>query len=59
MILSGALCGQIADRTGRSDLILTFCLCCAMASLARVTLPCAVVVSISISCSRISRPSAW
>jgi predicted MFS family arabinose efflux permease len=34
MIVSGALCGQIADRTGRSDLILSVCLCCAMASLA-------------------------
>ena len=34
MIFSGALCGMIADRTGRSDLILYFCLCCAMASLA-------------------------
>jgi predicted MFS family arabinose efflux permease len=34
MILSGALCGFIADRTGRPDLILYFCLCCAMVSLA-------------------------
>ncbi|MBP6767390.1 MAG: MFS transporter [Reyranella sp.] len=34
MIFSGALCGQIADRTGRSDLVLYVCLCCAMASLA-------------------------
>ena len=34
MIFSGTLCGMIADRTGRSDLILYFCLCCAMASLA-------------------------
>jgi predicted MFS family arabinose efflux permease len=33
MIFSGALCGQLADRTGRSDLILYVCLCCAMASL--------------------------
>lgn len=34
MILSGALCGWIADRTGRADLIFYFCLCCAMVSLA-------------------------
>jgi predicted MFS family arabinose efflux permease len=34
MIFSGTLCGMIADRTGRSDLILYFCLCCAMVSLA-------------------------
>jgi predicted MFS family arabinose efflux permease len=34
MIFSGTLCGMIADRTGRSDLILYFCLCCGMASLA-------------------------
>ena len=34
MILSGALCGWIADRTGRADVIFYFCLCCAMASLA-------------------------
>lgn len=34
MIFSGAACGQIADRTGRSDLILYVCLCCGMASLA-------------------------
>jgi predicted MFS family arabinose efflux permease len=34
MILSGALCGLIADRTGRADLILYFCLGCAMVSLA-------------------------
>lgn len=33
MILSGAICGQLADRTGRSDLILAICLCSAMASL--------------------------
>jgi predicted MFS family arabinose efflux permease len=34
MIFSGTLCGLIADRIGRSALIVTFCLCCAMASLA-------------------------
>lgn len=34
MIVSGTVCGVIADRTGRSDLILYFCLCCAMISLA-------------------------
>lgn len=34
MIFSGALCGHIADRTGRSDLVLYVCLCCGMASLA-------------------------
>ena len=34
MIFSGTLCGMIADRTGRSDLILAFCLGCAMVSLA-------------------------
>jgi predicted MFS family arabinose efflux permease len=34
MIFSGALCGWIADRTGRPDAILVFCLCCAMVSLA-------------------------
>jgi len=33
-IFSGAVCGQIADRTGRSDLVLYICLCCGMASLA-------------------------
>jgi predicted MFS family arabinose efflux permease len=34
MIVSGAACGQIADRTGRSDLVLYICLSCAMGSLA-------------------------
>jgi predicted MFS family arabinose efflux permease len=34
MIFSGAACGQLADRLGRSDLILAVCLCCGMASLA-------------------------
>lgn len=34
MIFSGALCGWIADRTGRADLIFYFCLCCAIASMA-------------------------
>lgn len=34
MIFSGAACGQLADRTGRSDLILSVCLGCAMISLA-------------------------
>lgn len=34
MIFSGALCGLLADRTRRPDVILAFCLCCAMASLA-------------------------
>jgi predicted MFS family arabinose efflux permease len=34
MIFSGAACGQIADRSGRSGLVLAVCLCCAMASLA-------------------------
>jgi MFS family permease len=34
MIFSGAACGQLADRTGRSGLILTVCLCGAMLSLA-------------------------
>jgi predicted MFS family arabinose efflux permease len=34
MIFSGALCGWIADRTGRPDAILAFCLTCAMVSLA-------------------------
>src|SRR5262249_62073262 len=34
MIVSGAACGQIADRTGRSYLILYLCLIVAMASLA-------------------------
>src|SRR5262245_81253 len=34
MIVSGAVCGQIADRTGRADLVLYICLCCAMAALA-------------------------
>jgi predicted MFS family arabinose efflux permease len=33
MIFSGPLCGQIADRTRRSDLILSVCLVCAMAAL--------------------------
>jgi predicted MFS family arabinose efflux permease len=34
MIFSGALCGWIADRTGRTDVIFYFCLGCAIASLA-------------------------
>ncbi len=34
MIFSGALCGWIADRTGRADVIFYFCLCCAIASMA-------------------------
>jgi predicted MFS family arabinose efflux permease len=34
MIFSGAACGQLADRTGRSDLILSLCLGIAMAALA-------------------------
>ena len=34
MIVSGAICGQIADRTGRSDAVLYFCLIVAMAALA-------------------------
>jgi predicted MFS family arabinose efflux permease len=34
MIFSGAACGQLADRTGRSDLILSVCLGVAMGSLA-------------------------
>ena len=34
MIFSGAACGQLADRTGRSDLILSLCLVVAMGSLA-------------------------
>jgi predicted MFS family arabinose efflux permease len=34
MILSGAACGQLADRSGRHDLILNLCLICAMAVLA-------------------------
>jgi len=33
MIFSGTVCGQIADRTGRSDLILTFCLLAGIVSL--------------------------
>lgn len=34
MIISGAVCGQIADRTGRADLVLYVCMVGAMASLA-------------------------
>ena len=34
MIVSGAVCGQIADRTGRADLVLYVCMAGAMASLA-------------------------
>jgi predicted MFS family arabinose efflux permease len=34
MIFSGAACGQLADRSGRSDLILSVCLGVAMAALA-------------------------
>ena len=34
MILSGAACGQLADRTGKSDAILYTCLAVAMVSLA-------------------------
>ena len=34
MILSGAACGQVADRTGRADLVLYTCMVGAMVSLA-------------------------
>ena len=34
MLFSGTVCGHLADRTGRPDLILYVCLCVAMASLA-------------------------
>ncbi len=34
MIFSGAACGQISDRTGRPDLVLTICMLGAMGSLA-------------------------
>jgi predicted MFS family arabinose efflux permease len=34
MLFSGAACGPLVDRTGRSALIVTICLLCAMASLA-------------------------
>jgi MFS family permease len=33
MIFSGALCGWIADRTGRADVIFYFCLGCAIAAM--------------------------
>jgi MFS family permease len=34
MIISGAICGQIVDRSGRPDLVLYLCMAVAMASLA-------------------------
>lgn len=34
MIFSGTICGQIADHTGRTGLVLTICLCADMAALA-------------------------
>ncbi len=34
MIFSGTACGQLADRLGRSDVILSVCLCTGMAALA-------------------------
>ena len=37
MILSGALCGQIADRTGRRELIMVVCTTVAVASLLLLT----------------------
>jgi MFS family permease len=39
MILSGAVCGQIADRFGRRDTILAVCMTAAAASLALLGLP--------------------
>ena len=39
MIFSGTICGQLADRTGRSGLILTLCLCANMASLVLLPQP--------------------
>lgn len=39
MIVSGAICGQIADRTGKSDVILYTCLVVAMLSLALLPQP--------------------
>jgi MFS family permease len=39
LIFSGAACGQIADRTGRSGLVLTLCQCVAIAALLLLPLP--------------------
>lgn len=39
MILSGALCGQIADRFGRRDLILVICMACAAIALLALNIP--------------------
>lgn len=39
MIVSGALCGQIADRFGRRDLILTVCMAGAIAALFLLNVP--------------------
>ena len=39
MIFSGTICGQIADRTGRSDLILGVCLLAGIASLVLLPQP--------------------
>lgn len=36
LLFSGTVCGVVADRTGRPDLILYICLCIAMASLALI-----------------------
>ncbi len=39
MIASGATCGQVADRTGRPDLVLYVCMAVAMGSLALLSKP--------------------
>ncbi|MEX0338004.1 MAG: CynX/NimT family MFS transporter [Arenibacterium sp.] len=39
MIGSGAVCGQIVDRLGRRDLVLTLCMTCAIVALWMLSLP--------------------
>ncbi|MBC00580.1 MAG: MFS transporter [Rhodobacteraceae bacterium] len=39
MIISGALCGQVADRLGRRQTILTICMTAAVASLLMLNIP--------------------
>lgn len=45
MILSGAACGQIADRFGSRELILAVCMTCAVAALLLLSLPGAGLVA--------------
>ncbi len=48
MIFSGAACGQVADRTGRPDMVLYICMAGAVISLAALTVP-GAEVSVSVA----------